>query len=313
MERAACARQCWLRVGSHKEIQSALERSKRWLIGESIGDCKMSKGVHFAASLIAAGLAGTSIASGQSLTNEECREMGKAILALPPIMGVFENEFPKFESALNDKLLPRTSDQLRAATFSAIQASKELLPALRKFNAGIEALSNQLQLCADANSTAVRSSDANAPPTIPAPSKDAKSGTTSVSQSPGAPAPVAKVETPTPARETPGKTPNEPSPYLKVSFVDLALDQKKLQPDQKIEMTGNLETELSGSMVFLYNHGLGTRSTAARLFRQVVVTKLSPPWRAYILEHCGGIDGCPATVRGTWSQNRVIIAQSIQF
>jgi hypothetical protein len=162
----------------------------------------MSKYIHFAASFIAAALGGTSIASGQSLTNEECRQWGKAFSQAATGMRRLEEHLPKLENALKDKLLARTADQLRATTVSAIQASQELLPALRKLNAGIEAISNQLQLCADANSTAVKSSDASTPPTIPAPSKDVKSGTTSVSQSPGAPAPIAKVETPTPRSDT---------------------------------------------------------------------------------------------------------------
>jgi hypothetical protein len=115
------------------------------------------------------------------------------------------------------------------------------------------------------------------------------------------------------AREASEKTRDAPSPYDKISFLDLALDGLKLQPGQKVEMTGNLETELSGSMVFLYNHEISTRSTAARIFRQIVVTSLSLADRAYILERCGGSSGCRATVRGTFSQYGGIIANSIEY
>jgi hypothetical protein len=162
----------------------------------------MTKFIHFAALLIAAALAGTSMASGQSLTNEECRELGKALSKFPPVMGAVEEGLPKFENALKDKLLPRTSDQLRATTVSAIQASQELLPVLRNFNARVEAIGNQLQLCADA-SPAMKSPDASTPPTNPvAPKDDLKSGTASVSPPPGASAPVAKVEPPTVRSDT---------------------------------------------------------------------------------------------------------------
>jgi hypothetical protein len=70
------------------------------------------------------------------------------------------------------------------------------------------------------------------------------------------------------AREVSERAPEAPSPYVKISFMDLALDRLKLQPGQKVEMTGNLETLLSGTMVFCtitrYPHARRRRGFSVR-------------------------------------------------
>lgn len=158
----------------------------------------MFRCIHFAVSLLVAALAASSMASGQPLTSDECREMGKALSKIAPSADTLENALPNLDRALKDKLLPRASDQLRASAVSAIQANQELLATVRKFQISMEALVNRLQLCADANSTGVNSSDAGTPPTTPVAPKDdgLKSDTASVSQSPVARAPAATIETP---------------------------------------------------------------------------------------------------------------------
>lgn len=157
----------------------------------------MSKYVYFAASLIAATLTWTSMALGQPLTSEECRQMVKGLSNLAPSGSKLEEALPKLDAALKDKLLPRTSDQLRATTISAMQANQELLPVVRKFFASIDALSSQLQLCADANSTLVKSSDANTSPTIaPAPKDDLKGAPASALKQPAVSTPITTVEKP---------------------------------------------------------------------------------------------------------------------
>lgn len=147
----------------------------------------MSKYIQFAASLVVVALTWTSMALGQTLTNEECRQMVKGLSSVPPSAKKLEEALPKLENALKDKLLTRTSDQLRATTISAIQANQELLPVVRKFFASIDALINQLQLCAEV------SSDANA---TPAPRDDLKGAPASAPQPPAASPPTVTVERP---------------------------------------------------------------------------------------------------------------------
>ncbi|MGY4476334.1 hypothetical protein [Bradyrhizobium sp. USDA 3364] len=109
---------------------------------------------------------------------------------------------------------------------------------------------------------------------------------------------------------------NDDPSYAKLSLIDLEVGRAKLEPRKKVEMTGFIETELSGSMVFLYSYGRSklTSSSSARLFRQIVVTRLDADGLAYILEHCGGRAECPATVRGTVTElGTAIIAEKILF
>jgi peptidylprolyl isomerase len=84
------------------------------------------------------------------------------------------------ESPISDRIV--VAHQLRVTIVSAIQAQQELISAVRKYRPSMEALTYQLQRCADANVTVADSSNAEAKPAIPIAPADSKNESASVSK-----------------------------------------------------------------------------------------------------------------------------------